>query len=516
MATELKKRLPNAKFIVGGPQCHSFPPGPEKPYDVVVSGEGEEILLQVLEMIEEDRLPNKHMIYTQPEGQRLNLDSMPMPDYSHFDLSKYNMPNGINAELSRGCTAKCVFCSETHFWKYRGRSASGILEEVITLYEKYGINYVWFLDSLVNGNLKELRAFCKGIISSGIKIRWTGYARCDKRMDYEFMKDLADSGCHMLSYGIESGSNKVLEDMDKRVTVDEIEQNLQDGAQLGITAHSNWIIGFPTETPQDFYESMTLMWRNRNCLSVVATGHGFTEPPDTIISQNHSKFGITNIYYLKNWITQDHKNSKVHRMIRLISVNILLTHTPSTVAPHGLANLDSSLYHKIKFCNPFKRNNIEFEKFDFDIITPNKNNFVNSLVNEIWPLLRILFKARGGYEISIKLTKDDSYREFGDRLGCGLDVTYNFKISNDGEYEADFMFDFQQDVYENADPWNYCDFTKEDSIAAKRARVLALPGSNGEIQFDQSVYDESMKTLYEIKNLDFSFKYNYKNKGIWQ
>jgi radical SAM superfamily enzyme YgiQ (UPF0313 family) len=117
-----------------------------------------------------------------------------MPDYDSIDFNDYEVPNGALSELSRGCTAKCTFCEETHFWKYRQRQAVDALKEIEWLYYNKSTDIIWFIDSLVNGNLKELRAFAKGIIAKGLKIKWTGYARCDGRMDLEYMQDLADSG----------------------------------------------------------------------------------------------------------------------------------------------------------------------------------------------------------------------------------------------------------------------------------------------------------------------------------
>ena len=512
MASEIKRRYPHVTIMVGGPQCHAFPPGSDKPYyDYIISGEGEQLILEALEEIETGVKSSVQKSLRQQEGERLNLDMLPRADYSHFDLTEYDMPNGVNMEFSRGCTAKCVFCSETHFWKYRGRTSGGVLEEVIDLNKTYNIDYIWFLDSLVNGNLKELRAFCKGIIASGVKIRWTGYARCDKRMDFEFMKDLAGSGCHMLSYGIESGSNKVLKDMDKRVTVDEIEQNLRDGGQLGITAHSNWILGFPTEEPQDFYESMTLVWRNKDYISVVAAGHGFTEPPDTIISQNSEKFGMIKSYYMNNWITGDFKNSKVHRLVRLVTMNIFLKNTPSKLTWYGFQNIDADKYHKITFNDPEKFNNVEFEQFDFNIIKPNINPLADSVVNEIWPLLRLLWLSRGGYSIAITIDKEKAYNEFGDRLGCDFTALYCFTITDAGEWDANFVFNFKQD--ENA--WRYQDYGRETSMSARRARILAIPGSEGEVMWNHAIYDKHLAQLEELKTVDFSFKFNYKENGKW-
>jgi radical SAM superfamily enzyme YgiQ (UPF0313 family) len=519
MASQIKKRYPHVKIIVGGPQCHAFPPGPDKPYyDYVVSGEGEEMLLKVLNDIETSGPSNSQVTIMQQDGQRLDLDKLPWADYSHFNLLDYEMPNGANAEFSRGCTAKCVFCSETHFWKYRGRSSENTLDEIIHLYNNYGIDFIWFLDSLVNGNLNELRAFCKGMIASGAKINWTGYARCDKRMDFEFYQDLSNSGCKMLSYGIESGSNKVLKDMDKRVTVDEIEQNLYHGSLVGVEAHTNWIIGFPTETSQHFYESLTLIWRNRLYIEIIACGHGFTEPPDTILSQNSEKYGMLKAYYMNNWITHDFKNSKVHRAIRLVTFNIMLERTPKTGLlkkiknnAFSFANFDTKKYHKIKFHKFNVCNLVEYEDFDFEIIKPNINPLADSVVNEIWPLLRLLWRARGGYDIIVTITPEDINNEFGDRLGCNLSATYDFKITKDGEWTANFDFDFKQ----SKNAWRYQDYSRESSMSAKRARKLALPDSNGESAWTTAIYDVHLKQVEDLKQVDFSFNYQYCASGKW-
>jgi len=512
MASEIKKRYPHIKILVGGPQCHAFPPGEDKPYyDYIVSGEGEEMILQVLEEIDTGILSNKQKQLRQVEGQRLDLDTLPWADYSHFDLSEYRFPNGVNAEFSRGCTAKCVFCSETHFWKYRGRGALNTVNEITKLYLNYGVDYVWFLDSLVNGNLNELRGFCKGIIASEIKIKWTGYARCNKKMDLDYFKDMAASGCHMLSYGIESGSNKVLVDMDKMVTVDEIEENLYNGALVGVEAHSNWIVGFPTEGPQEIYESMTLITRNNLYLNIIAGGHGFTEPPDTILSQNNEKFGLLKSYFQSNWITKDFKNNKVNRAIRLITFNILLYNTPTKKSVYNFANFDTTKYHTVKFNNPDRHDKVEYEIFDFNIIDTNISPFANSVVNEVWPLLRLLYRVKGGYEITIKIIPDYINNEFGNRLGSNLTSDMHFVITHDGAWSANFDFKFKQD--ENA--WTYQDYSRETSASAKRARILALPGSQGEIQWSWDKYKIDIEKLEQLKNVDFSFEYSYTKDGKW-
>lgn len=511
MAQEIKKRFPDIILMVGGPQCHQSYWTPIPEFDYIVSGEGEKMILEILEEIESGNRPTEQQWARQEEGERLNLDSLPRPDYSYFDPAEYGMPNGINAELSRGCVAKCVFCSETHFWKFRGRQATSIIEEVSELYHTRGVDVIWFLDSLVNGNLNELRAFAKGIVASGIKMHWTGYARCDGRMDSEYFQDLADSGCLSLSYGIESGSDKVLSSMNKGVTVKEIEQNLRDGSSVGIEAFTNWIVGFPTEDHQDFYETLALIWRNRNNkITDIAGGHGFTIPPDTIVGQASEDYGIIKAYYLNNWINEDFTNSKIHRLIRVKSFNMFLHFLIDRVgiSCSGTRPTIASFYTLNTRITEFK--DIEFEQFAFDIIKTG-DKFADSLMNEIWPLLRIFWKTIGAYDIEIIYDPVKDLQEFSDRLVANYTAKYIFSIDDQGNWSADFAFDYKQD--DNA--WRYSDYSRADSVAASRARQLADPKSGGKVTWTIEKYKKHMVLLDDLVNRDFSFTHQYSDTGKW-
>jgi len=508
MVRELKRRNPDIKIIVGGPECHNGYWQPEPEYDYTVTGEGEKLLLEVLEHIESGVPLEKPMHLKQEEGERLDLDSVPAPDYSFFDQSDYTIPNGVNFELSRGCTAKCVFCTETHFWKYRGRVSKGVVDEIIDLYYTRGVDVIWFLDSLVNGNLKELRAFAKGIIASGIKISWTGYARCDERMDLEYLQDLADSGCIALSFGIESGATNVLKDMDKGTTVAEIEQNLRDCKTVGIEGFSTWVTGFPTEMPQDFYETMTMMWRNRNSslTYIPSGGSGFNISPESIAGQNPKRFHVAPMQYEDNWIRDDLTNSKYHRLIRIKSVAVFL---------HNMVNERNVIFgdrfgigeHYQLDLKTTDQHEIEYEQFDFDIIKPNINPMADSLVNEIWPVLRLFWRSRGAYKISIQFNPELDSKEFGHKLSGQFHCAVNFEIDNEGNWKADFFFNFQQ----REKPWQFLDYLQGKSVGIDRARKLS--GLNME---EVDSFDERYRKAYETYNhLDFSFEYQYNDTGKW-
>jgi len=528
MCRELKKKLPNIKILVGGSNVQKSWFERHPYYDYVVNGEGEYALLQILDEIENGIVHDTTQYITQPEDQRLNLNGFPMPDYESINFSDYSIPNGVNTEISRGCIAKCTFCEETHFWKYRQRSSVDLITEIEWLYYNKGTDVIWFIDSLVNGNINELRAFCKAVQTKGLNINWTGYARCDGRMDLDYFKDLKAGGCIMLNYGVESGSQKVLDDMDKKVKISEIEQNFKDGKEVGIFNATNWIVGFPTEKYQDFADTLTLLWRLRNLnMNNIGIGGGFGLSSEAIVGQNLNRFNISDHFYQGHWITKDFSMGGTHVMVRLKTAHIFLdimkdcTEKPISYPPR--TELARSHY-KIKFNNPSIINEIEFENFDYNIIKPNINSFADSLMNEVWPLLRILWKTRGAFEIEIKYNPDIDLKEFGNQYDPGmLNAIYKFIIDDNGKWFADFDVTLNQieNPFDNRrdhrrGPFYAQDYTRIKSNTAIRARKLAKPKydlENGRTEQEFAFLMNEEKIFN--KTIDFSFKYHYCNEGNW-
>jgi anaerobic magnesium-protoporphyrin IX monomethyl ester cyclase len=529
MCQELKKRLPNVKIAVGGSNVQKSWFDIQPYYDYVVNGEGEQALLNILEEIEQGIFHDKPQYISPPEDQRININGLPMPDYESIDFSQYEIPNGVNSEFSRGCTAKCTFCEETHFWKYRQRQAVDLITEVEWLYYNKGTDVIWFIDSLVNGNLKELRAFCKAVAAKGLDIRWTGYARCDGRMDLEYFKDLKAGGCIMLNYGIESGSQKVLDDMHKGVTIAEMEQNFKDGTEVGIYAATNWILGFPTEKFQDFADSMTFLWRMRNMkINNVGAGTGFGLSPETVVGQNPSRFNVSGQKYQGHWITKDFDMGGTHVMIRIKSFYIFLDLicNCTTEVPLGYPiryNLRAEHYN-IVLDNPNTMKEIEYEQFDYNIIKPNINSYADTLVNEMWPFFRMLWKTRGGYAAEIKFNPTIDQKEFGNQYDPGMfTAIYKFKINDAGEWNADFYFELNQipNPYDDRPegkkgPFYAQEYSRLQSNTAKRARKLAKPDWDSEYGRSEEEFRELLEEEWRLnKTVDFSFNYHYVGTGNW-
>jgi len=526
MAQRLKELMPNVRIAIGGSNVQHEYFRFQPYYDYVVRGEGERAILTILEEVEDGIIHGNTKFLQQALDERINLNNLPLPDYSSINFNDYEIPNGVNSEFSRGCIAKCTFCEETHFWKYRQRSAVDVLNEIEWLYYNKGTDIIWFIDSLVNGNLNELRAFAKGVIAKGLDIKWTGYARCDGRMDYEYLKDLADSGCIALNYGTETGSQKILDDLDKKVTVEEMEANFRDGTAVGINNATNWIIGFPTEKYQDFADTMTFLWRNRNMnINNIGTGMGFGLGPETVVGQNPDRFNLSGQKYCGFWITKDFSLGGTHVHTRVKSFNIfvdsLITDKPFMYPIRP----DLPKYHyDLVFDDPTIQNEIEYEKFDYNIIKTNINPYADSLVNEMWPVLRMLWRTRGGYNIIVKFNPEIDLKEFGGHFGTGkYDAEYKFKITQDGKWYADFRIDYIQSYDTTNDtreeyrhgPFYAQEYSHMKGNAAVRARQLAKPiwGIDGRTheQFDELLNEE----FFLNQTTEWSFNWKWSGSGKW-
>ena len=548
---EVKKRLPDIKIIVGGPSTHYSYFKPKDIYDFVVNGEGERPLLNILmkhegKLLIEGEKVGKTTILRQAENERVSLNDLPYPDYSNMPMDKYSFPNGALLAISRGCIAKCTFCEETHYYKYRQRTSVSTLDEVIHMYKTYGTNVFYFVDSLVNGNLNELRAFAEGVIASGIKIHWSGYARCDGRMDLEYMQILRDSGCEALNYGTESGAQEVLDAMDKKVTIPEMEANFRDGKKVGIGAMTNWIVGYPNETYRMLEDSMTFLWRQRNQgLLNIGQGTGFSVGVDTIVGQNFDKFNLKQWYYYDHWITKDDKMSIAHKLIRMktfsMFTDFLLSETE--IGKPTRYNLRERHY-TIEWNNPDLQNEIEYvnKDVDYNIIKPGISNFADSLVNEIWPLLHIMWRTRGGYKLNLKFNYEWELEEWGARNAAPLYADYKFEIDDAGNWSADFDWDYKQThtdyVYEDhqwpdengnmiSDPatvgpvYTVMNFFSDNSNAATRARKLAWKGDDNFKNhdpwdaFDMDWFTKVKQDFKVGRHVDYSFKYDWQGTGKW-
>ena len=457
MAREFKKFIPGVKIIIGGPNATQLKVSDPSVADYVVSGEGELWFIRILENLENPTEEIPH-ICMQSKDQRVDLDSMPPADYSDINISLYDS-KGISCEFSRGCIASCVYCNETIFWKFRARQSSRVLEEIEIVYREQGIQSVWFIDSLLNGNLRELEAFALGLIDNNIKVSWTGYSRVDGKMDRDFWGLLRKSGAGGFAFGVESGSQKVLDLMKKNCKVAWIEQNFTDLKEIGLTNNfATWFTGFPGEELTDVAQTLTMMWRLRvsgmggQSCGTCGLGHG------TPLDLERERFGVATQDWCNGWVTADGKNTGFNRFIRWKTTNILLEQFRLHNVPNWLQPVKQyptlEKHYSIEYDPVNWRDPIPWEhEFDYYIIKQDINPIANHLVNEVWPILRVFWLAMGPFKFHLEFDPNQDLDEFGYmRYPRGGEhrfwARYDFSIDADGDWSADF------DIKMQGEPWH--------------------------------------------------------------
>ena len=161
---------------------------------------------------------------------------------------------------SRGCVRKCTFCDVAGLWKkYRYRPGSDIANEIVEMYHKYGIDFVNFSDSLVKGSMKAFREFCIALAEANVPVKWRGMAIFRSGMTQSDWDMIKASGCEILDVGIESGSERVRFDMNKKFTNECMYDSIDQLGKRGIRMTFLMMAGYPTETVQDHQETLKLL-----------------------------------------------------------------------------------------------------------------------------------------------------------------------------------------------------------------------------------------------------------------
>jgi len=274
----LSKRLKeknDAEIILGGALATHSPETVLKntAVDVCVIGEGEVTIGEVVE--DYDALDKVKGIYFK-DGNDLvrneardyikSLDDIDFPAWDLFPMSIYLKTRRfyghppmkpLNVITSRGCPWNCRFCSKT-FKKVRFRSIGNVMEEIELLKEKYSINCVVFNDELLMTNRKRVHELCDRIEPLNIKFICQGRANL---VDPDSLKRMKKAGAIAIGYGIESGSQRILENMNKGVTVKQAERALNDTIGAGIHPIIYMMYGYPGETRETLKETVDFFKR---------------------------------------------------------------------------------------------------------------------------------------------------------------------------------------------------------------------------------------------------------------
>jgi len=312
LAKSIKELNPEIKIIFGGSEIITNPEVFRKNIqtgliDVAVKKEGEFRLTKIMKAVIQNRpLDNidgiifKHqgkLFETELESEIQDLDSIPTPDFSDYLLSKYMYQGHICFELpimtSRGCVGNCTYCNEknVHGSHFRIRSALSVFKDLKHYNSMFGIQRFFFADSIFNGIPKVVDELCDLIIADGMRIKWGGLARIHPKMTLELLSKMRMAGCEFISYGLESGSQEVLDSMNKGYKLKIVEKNLEDTHKAGIMVKCFLMVGYPSETMAQFNQTLDFLERNADNIDVCLSS--ITEVmKDSPLGRNPEYYGI--------------------------------------------------------------------------------------------------------------------------------------------------------------------------------------------------------------------------------
>lgn len=248
--------------VLGGPHMSIFPKE-TLTYDHVdfgVVGEGEVVFPQLISALEgKKKIKNVDGLVFKNDGRiKFNpprryvkdLDSLPFPARHLLPYKKYF---SILADrpfttliTSRGCPFNCAYCFKDIFSRImRFRSPKNVVDE-IELCLKMGIKEIWFYDDVFTLDKKRVIKICSEIVKRGLKFRWTAVTRVDL-VDYEVLKKMKKAGCYRIRYGVESGSQEVLNSMKKGISLERVKKTFELTKKVGIETFAFFMLGYPTE-----------------------------------------------------------------------------------------------------------------------------------------------------------------------------------------------------------------------------------------------------------------------------
>jgi len=260
--------------------------------DFIVLGEGEYTTLELVQTLENDGdvkkvrgicfKKDKKITYTGYRPLIENLDELPFParhlmdlDF-YFDVGRDNFLNTVEGSRidgkkitnfnrafimsSRGCPFNCYFCSISNFWehRWRGRTPENVVDEIEYLIEKHNIQVFGFNDDTFSLDINRVIGICKEIIERGLDIKWLATTRADC-ISLEMLKWMKKSGCLMIADSPESGSQKILNNINKRFTVKQVIKSHELCHKVGLPVGVGLMIGNVGETHETIKETIKLL-----------------------------------------------------------------------------------------------------------------------------------------------------------------------------------------------------------------------------------------------------------------
>jgi len=279
LCREAKCANPQILTVLGGHHVNALPEESVSLPDVdgVIRGEGEYAMLELCETIERGKSfkdilgltykVNGAVKSNEPRPLNRELDKLPLPAYHLFPLSKYESPERGGAQsgsmiTSRGCPFSCTFCSirNLHGRAFRPLSVNRVIENMHLLQERFKVDHIGINDDLLNANMKRLFQICSRIKEERFDFTWDtpNGIRVDL-VSEEMFRTMKSVGCTRVCFGVESGSQYVLDNIiKKRIKLEQVRRAVRLAKKSGMEVHLFFVLGLPGETPNHMIETINL------------------------------------------------------------------------------------------------------------------------------------------------------------------------------------------------------------------------------------------------------------------
>ncbi len=273
IADKIKEEYPGVIITIVGPPTSQFPGKIMQSKGVDIAAHWEyDLTLQELAQAIAERKSFQHVkgisykengkVTRNPDREPSNseeLDNIPFVSKvykKHLNIRDYFLGYSFYPQVqifaSRGCPFQCTFCSWTQTFtgrKLRMRSVSNIADEFVWIRENLPeVKEVFFEDDTFTANKKWVHSFCEEYLKRGLDLPWACQARAD--LDYDVMKKMREANCKLVVVGYESGSDEILKNVKKGITVEQCRLFCKEAQRAGMPVHGNFVIGLPGETQE--------------------------------------------------------------------------------------------------------------------------------------------------------------------------------------------------------------------------------------------------------------------------
>ena len=290
IAQRIKKKAPSIPIVAGGVHPTLLPEQTLKEFpafDLLVIGEGEETIVEVAARQEQGKpIADKaisgiayrsgdEIVLTTPRPRIQDLDALPNP-HEHYDFDYYLKnnsfgftDNSVSMIISRGCPYNCKFCATKNFWtrNYISKSTDGVINEIRHVLQR-GAEGIVFRDSTFNINRKWIYEFCDKIHKEGLRFKWAMNARVNL-VDYDSFQYMKKAGLDTVYFGVESGSQKILDFYGKGITLQQTQKAFEVCRKLKIHTGAYFMLGALPETREDMEMTYAFVKKLKPTFSLV-------------------------------------------------------------------------------------------------------------------------------------------------------------------------------------------------------------------------------------------------------